>query len=87
MGISRVATFKSGNTSCIVESDEGIFTLKATDLLGQFNTAGKILTECNKYITKDSIFFHKNRDGTIAIATGAEPDIWPEDESEPKEPK
>ena len=26
------------------------------------------------------VFFHKNRNGTIVIATGQEPDVWPEDE-------
>jgi len=25
------------------------------------------------------IFLHKNRSGTIAVATGQEPKIWPED--------
>jgi hypothetical protein len=29
---------------------------------------------------KDKIFLHKNRSGTIAVATGAEPEVWPEDE-------
>ncbi len=28
----------------------------------------------------DDLFVHVNRDGSVAVATGAVPDIWPEDE-------
>ena len=31
-----------------------------------------------------NVFYHRNRDGSIAVAVGREPDIWPEDE--PREP-
>ena len=36
------------------------------------NTLGKVT----------DLFVHKNKDGTFAMATGKEPDIWPEDEKE-----
>lgn len=29
----------------------------------------------------DDVFIHLNGDGSYAIATGVEPDVWPEDES------
>jgi len=28
------------------------------------------------------VFLHRNRDGSVAIATGSEPETWPEDERE-----
>ena len=28
------------------------------------------------------VFVHQNRDGSFAVATGAEPDVWPEDREE-----
>jgi hypothetical protein len=37
------------------------------------SVAGKELPE---------LFFHQNRDGSIAIATGFAPEIWPEDKTE-----
>lgn len=37
-------------------------------------------TSHNFGYTLDDIWLHKNRDGTWAIATGAVPDVWPEDE-------
>lgn len=30
----------------------------------------------------ERVFLHLNRDKTVAVATGAPPDIWPEDELE-----
>lgn len=30
-------------------------------------------------VRKDKIFLHKNRNGVIAVATGQEPKVWPED--------
>lgn len=31
----------------------------------------------------DDIWFHRNRDGTWAVATGQPPAVWPEDQGEP----
>jgi len=39
------------------------------------------LTDKLSVVSKtDTIFLHKNRNGTIAVATGQEPKVWPEDE-------
>lgn len=50
--------------------------------LARFNTKAKLESEAKRQLGQQKlqgIFFHINRNGSIAIATGAEPDIWPED--------
>ena len=32
------------------------------------------------YIGRDDIWVHRNDDDSIALAIGAEPEVWPEDE-------
>ena len=36
-------------------------------------------TQVNFGYTLDDVWFHKNRDGTWAVATGQMPAVWPED--------
>lgn len=53
-----------------LDTEEGIETAIATLAAG----AG---------ITLPAIFIHINKDGTIALATGTAPDVWPEDAEPP----
>ena len=53
--------------------------------LNQYDTAAELKaaldlwTQYNLGYVIEDIFFHKNRDGTWAIATGLEPFAWSED--------
>jgi hypothetical protein len=47
-------------------------------------TPAAVKAEAEKILGRlDDLFVHKNRDSTWAVATGAVPAVWPEDE--PKE--
>jgi len=55
-------------------------TVEKTSLT-TLNTDQKITASFAAKATEETpVFFHKNRNGTIAIATGAAPKVWPEDE-------
>jgi len=84
MSIKRVF---SGNLKAleayIVEFDDDTkIDVVKTDLIS-LTTDKKLnadLTDKLSVVSKtDKIFLHKNRSGTIAVATGHEPVVWPED--------
>lgn len=52
----------------------------------ELKAAVDLFTSYNFGYTLDDVFFHLNRDGTWAIATGEEPDMWAEDYPSPPEP-
>lgn len=64
-------TFKDGREFTATAAQIAHFTEK--------NVKDAIL---QKIADLTDIFIHKNRDGTWCIATGAAPEIWPEDEVE-----
>jgi hypothetical protein len=54
------------------------------DALTSLNTEAKLQAAIDSLataggITLPALYVHINDDGTIALATGLEPDIWPED--------
>lgn len=63
---------------------ERIYTVNQRTLK-RYATADEIKAALDDWTSKsfgyvmDDIWFHKNRDGTWAIATGQIPDVWPED--------
>lgn len=89
MGIKRIATTRDARKAyaVLIETRRGRYQLTANDLLTH-DAAKKIEVELKRQadITADSlssIFVHVNRDGSLALATGAEPNVWPEDEDAP----
>lgn len=58
--------------------------LNRYDTAEELKAALDTFTQRNFGYTLTDIFFHLNRDGTWAVATGAPPDVWPEDEVEPE---
>ncbi len=82
MGITRIKSQKKNKGETILIVVDGK-KLKLSDAdLKTHNTIAKMKTELTRQKGKvlGNVFFHKNRDGSFAIATGAAPDIWPEDE-------
>ena len=88
MPLTRIACWKDSKqgNSVVIEIDRVKFEITHTDLT-TYNTVEKIKSEIERQASLSAkqlpeIFFHKNKDGSIAIATGAEPEIWPEDVTE-----
>jgi len=88
MGINRIATYKLGksDTAVLIEVDGKPIEITYSEL-STYNTEKKIENRIDFLASKSKvdlpeIFIHKNRDGSVAVATGQEPDIWPEDEKE-----
>ena len=84
-GISRVAAWKS-RLGTTVLLDIGGRSLQLTrEELDTYSTGGQISAALlDKAVLADvslpdDVSLHINRDGSIAVATGLEPQIWPED--------
>lgn len=63
------------------EPEETKITIEIYFTAGDY-TEPELLAEAEAQAggTLTDIFFHINADDSIAVATGAEPDTWPEDE-------
>lgn len=81
---TRLATFKpGGDTGIIIELVGGRRAEISQAALGTLETPAAILAEAERQAGRTlGIFFHVNRDGSVALATGREPEVWPEDEGE-----
>jgi hypothetical protein len=84
--LERVATWKraeQGQALLLVVDGKKVEIDHAA--LTTLDTAEKIEAELRSQATTANVqlpklFIHLNRDGSVAVATGAEPEIWPEDE-------
>jgi hypothetical protein len=78
MGWNRIASTAAGG---VVLDDGAVKVEIAAAALGTHDTPAKLLAEAERQAGKalSGVFFHVNRDGSVAIATGQEPDAWPED--------
>ena len=82
MPINKVS---SGNNATAVAFEIGFtdnVTIKLTkQQLTTFDTQEKLdaFIKTQTSGRPEEIYLHKNRDGRIAVATGSEPDTWPED--------
>ena len=67
--------------------DEKVASVDRTALVSPtLSTDAQLVEEVTrqlKEVPTVPVFLHKNRSGTIAVATGAEPEVWPEDEVDP----
>jgi len=73
----------SDNDNRIIVEWEGVSYAVNQRTLNRFGTAEELKANLYKFLgySINDIWFHKNRDGTWAIATGVSPpDTWPEDE-------
>ena len=82
----RIASLKPkefDDSNCIIVelADNKTYSLNKSSLDAYSTTADlKTAMEASVGNKIADIFFHKNRDGSYAIATGREPKVWPEDE-------
>lgn len=84
MAIRRIATSRAGKgrPAFALEVDDKLIELEHADL-STHNTSEKVLAEVERLAQQSlPIFIHFNRDGSLAVATGWPPDVWPEDEPE-----
>lgn len=76
MALTRVATYKEGNTALAIEYGGQEYAILRVNLPpSEATLQGALRTSSGL-----EIFVHYNADGSVAIAIGAEPDRWPEDE-------
>ncbi len=76
MGVKRVAATK---TEIVIVENDVELKLPLSVVVGKTET--EIKTDLIGAKTVNTQFWvHKNRDSSIAVATGEVPDIWPEDE-------
>jgi hypothetical protein len=78
--IRRQAAFASrtSDDAIVIELTDDTriaITQDAADLA----TTDQIQTSLRTSVDRVDIFVHRNRDGTLALAVGEEPDRWPED--------
>ena len=80
----RIATRKDPKLGAAVYVeivDQPTITITHSELTTH-DTAEKLKAEAERQAnaTLGEVFFHFNRDGTVAVALGREPTIWPEDD-------
>lgn len=82
MGLTRLATWKraaQGKAVVLVVDGQEIEIDHAA--LDSLNTAGKLEAAVEGMAGRElPVFFHINRDGSLAMAWGEAPRVWPEDE-------
>jgi hypothetical protein len=76
-----VATWKDSGQGHAVELVVDSTTVEIShDDLTTLDTAAKLKSEVEQQAKQElAVFFHINRDGSLAMSTGAEPEVWPED--------
>ena len=91
MALQRVATWKDTKKEAALLVVDGVKLEIAHADLSYLDTAKKIQDELKAQASTSNVappkmFAHINRDGSLALATGAAPKVWPEDDEDP-EPK
>jgi hypothetical protein len=77
MALTRIATWKDTLKAAILLEVDGRLLQLSHSALPMHNIERQASTS---NVALPNIFVHVNRDGSLALATGMEPDIWPEDE-------
>lgn len=81
MKLSSIGTSRKAEktTAAYITVDGKRLTIPRADL-AEHNTAEKLTAEIERQAkAKIPVTFHVNRDGSIALAVGKPPDVWPED--------
>jgi len=84
VSLTRVATSEKKTNAVEIVVDKTTLTIERDDLATLY-TAAKLKAAVEQQASLASkelprLFFHINDDGSIAVATGTEPDVWPEDD-------
>jgi len=86
--LTRLLTAKTrlaADVAIVIQSRSQTFRLTRSDLL-TYDTPDKLVRELRRQIGAEQelsyrTFFHRNRNGSIAVAVGQEPTVWPEDDA------
>jgi len=86
MGLTRIATFKDAKREAVLLEVSGWKAELSHEDLATHNTGKKVETELKAKAAASNtkwprVHVHVNRDGSLAVATGAAPVTWPEDEA------
>ena len=84
MGLTRVATSRDVKKKAIVLEISGKNVQMSHGDLSLYNTASAVEEVISTRaglagVILPRVFVHINRDGSLAVATGAAPEEWPED--------
>jgi hypothetical protein len=82
MAFKRIATWKreEQGPAIIIEWNGRSIAVQHSQL-ATLNTATKLKLAVETIAGESlSVWFHFNRAGNVAMATGAEPEVWPEDD-------
>jgi len=80
--IKRLATFKPSTNptdGIVIELTDGRAVKVLQSQLEQL-TAEQVQVALRTVTGETALFVHRNLDGSVALAIGAEPEMWPEDE-------
>lgn len=79
--LTRVATSRNPEKYSIIIECENKIIMFSAENLSVLDTEENIrqAAETSTGLLFKNFFFHKNRDGSYAIAVGSEPNFWPED--------
>lgn len=78
MGLKRIVT----RNGIVIEDTTRTATISLRDGANRERTEAQLNTELSRQLPDmtTQVFIHKNRNGTVAVATGVEPEIWPENQ-------
>ena len=84
MGLTRVATFRDVKREAVLVVVSGWRAELSHGDLSTHDTAqaveSEVLRQVSGFNTKfPGVHVHVNRDGSLAVATGEKPKVWPED--------
>ena len=81
--INRVSTIADQANALSLTINGREISLAKSDIHSPLNTPGKRRQKLEELFGAPlpNVHIHRNRNGSIAVATGAEPSVWPEDET------
>jgi hypothetical protein len=81
MGLTRIAAFKSTTDRVAVAIEIDGKKVELSQETVAFSTENSIKQLITNAVGKElPIYIHRNRDGSLAVAYGEKPYLWPEDE-------
>lgn len=87
VGLTRVATSRNAKKAAVVLEVDGKRVQMSHGDMSIYNTAAAVEEIISTRaglagVVLPRVFVHINRDGSVAVATGKAPKVWPEDREE-----
>jgi hypothetical protein len=80
-GIRRISVPRSDINAVVVEWEGGSAVIQRAVI--EHMQESQMTVALRTALGRDDAWIHRNDDGTIAVALGAEPAVWPEDYAPP----